>query len=65
MFRDLGNRAVLAAVLTHLGDQLAGAGQPGQARDAWREALAIFDDLRDPAAGPVRSRLAGAAPAAV
>jgi hypothetical protein len=33
-------------------------GDPGAARDAWRLALAILDDLGHPDAGQVRAKLA-------
>jgi tetratricopeptide (TPR) repeat protein len=64
LFRDLGGRALLATVLTQLGDHLDAAGQPEEARQAWQEALAILDDLRHPAAGEMRAKLSRPAPQA-
>ncbi len=63
MFRDLANRALLATVLIQLGDHLDADGQPGEARQAWHEALSLLDDLQDPAAAGIRARLSPPAPA--
>jgi len=46
--------------LQRLGDTYESAGDPA-ARDAWQEALTIFDDLRRPDADDVRARLRGLA----
>jgi tetratricopeptide (TPR) repeat protein len=51
---DLGERADM---LIHLGDAELAAGHQEAARQAWLRALAILDDLADPAAGQVRDRL--------
>jgi tetratricopeptide (TPR) repeat protein len=48
--------------LVHLGDAYHAAGEPGQARLAWQEALDILEDLKHADAGQVRDRLDGAAP---
>ena len=65
VFRDLGDQHLLAEALTQLGDHLQDSGSPQEARGAWREAFAILDDLRHPAAGQVRARLSQLDPAAV
>jgi tetratricopeptide (TPR) repeat protein len=54
---DLGNRADM---LIHLGDAHHASGDSESARRAWQQALAILDDLDEPAAAAaeVRSRLA-------
>jgi DNA-binding SARP family transcriptional activator/tetratricopeptide (TPR) repeat protein/DNA-binding XRE family transcriptional regulator len=46
-----------AVTLNHLGDALQAAGEPESARAAWRESLAIFDQLRHPDAAGVRPKL--------
>ena len=61
LFRELADRFNVAEVLTHLGDAYHAAGNPGQARDAWQQALAILDDLHHPDADQVRAKLATAA----
>jgi DNA-binding SARP family transcriptional activator/tetratricopeptide (TPR) repeat protein len=50
--------------LVHLGDAYHAAGEPGQARLAWQEALDILEDLKHTDAPQVRARLDGAAPPA-
>jgi DNA-binding SARP family transcriptional activator/tetratricopeptide (TPR) repeat protein len=57
IFRELGNRYQEALSLTHLGDTRHAAGELTQARDAWRQALDILDDLEHPDAGEVRAKL--------
>jgi DNA-binding SARP family transcriptional activator/tetratricopeptide (TPR) repeat protein len=52
------------AWLVHLGDAYHAAGEPGQARLAWQEALDILEDLKHTDAPQVRDRLSGAAPPA-
>jgi DNA-binding SARP family transcriptional activator len=47
-----------AVMLANMGDAYDAAGDPGAARRAWQEALAILDDLRHPEADRLRSRLA-------
>jgi hypothetical protein len=44
-------------MLTHLGDAHDASGNPADARDAWEQALRILDELHDPAADKLRSRL--------
>jgi tetratricopeptide (TPR) repeat protein len=57
MFRGLGARADEATTLTGLGDAHQAAGDIAAARDAWRRALAILDDLAHPDADDVHARL--------
>ena len=59
--REFGNRVVEANILTRLGDSYDAANDLPQAHDAWRQALAIFDDLQSPEADKVRTRLQGEA----
>jgi predicted negative regulator of RcsB-dependent stress response len=47
-----------ANALSHLGDIRHTAGDLAQARQAWQQALAIFDDLQHPDVGQVRAKLA-------
>jgi tetratricopeptide (TPR) repeat protein len=55
-----GDRLQEAVVLTHLGDTRQAAGELAQAREAWQQALAIFEDLQHPDAGQVRAKLSSA-----
>jgi DNA-binding SARP family transcriptional activator/tetratricopeptide (TPR) repeat protein len=57
LFRELGDRYGEAGILAHLGELHHGAGDPDAARDAWRQARAILDDLDQPAADQLRTRL--------
>jgi len=57
-FADLGDRFNEAESLSELGNAHHASGQLPQARDAWRRALGILDDLRYPGADQVRARLA-------
>jgi tetratricopeptide (TPR) repeat protein len=53
LFNELGDRYEQADTLESLGDSYAAAGDPGPAREAWRQAAAILDELGIPA-GRVR-----------
>lgn len=55
--RELRDRFSEADVLTHLGDARA-AVDPVGARDAWQQALDIFDELHHPRNAQVRAKLA-------
>jgi tetratricopeptide (TPR) repeat protein len=57
LFRQLGDRYYEAETLTHLGDTRRAAGQPDDARETWRQALGILDDLGHPDAAQVRAKL--------
>jgi tetratricopeptide (TPR) repeat protein len=56
---QLGGRYHQADALTHLGDTQQDAGDLLKARDAWRQALAILDELGHPDTHRVRTRLKG------
>lgn len=62
--RQTGDRVTEAIVLIHSGDTCAAAGEPGRAARAWRQALAIYEELRSPKADELRARLDGALAAA-
>jgi len=53
-----GTAGVGKTTLTNLGDTHHAAGNPQAARDAWHQALAILDDLEDPHADQLRTKLA-------
>jgi tetratricopeptide (TPR) repeat protein len=56
-YRDLGDRYNEADSLVHLGDARHTAGDIGGARDAWRQALTILDEIAPSDADEVRARL--------
>jgi tetratricopeptide (TPR) repeat protein len=56
-YRELGDRVSEAAVLIHLGDTQEATGNVTTARDTWRRALGIFEDLDQPDAAEARVRL--------
>jgi DNA-binding SARP family transcriptional activator/Tfp pilus assembly protein PilF len=56
--RDSGNRFTEAEILIHAGDAREAAGELPQARQAWRQALAIYDDIQHLNADKVRAKLA-------
>ena len=47
-----------AEILTHLGETRHAAGELPQARQAWQQALTIYDDIQHPSADKVRAKLA-------
>lgn len=55
--RRLGDHYAEAETLTRLGDAHQAAAEPAAARDAWRQAVAILDDLHHPDAPQVRAKL--------
>jgi tetratricopeptide (TPR) repeat protein/transcriptional regulator with XRE-family HTH domain len=57
LFRDLGNRWEEAVVLTHFGDAYDAAGDLESADTAWREGLAILEQLNHPDAEQLRTKL--------
>ena len=57
MFRELGDRYNQASVLVHVGDNLSASKDRAGARAAWREALAILEELSHPDADQVRAKL--------
>jgi tetratricopeptide (TPR) repeat protein/DNA-binding XRE family transcriptional regulator len=50
-----------ATTFDHLGDACLAAADPTAARDAWKQALAILDDLRDPCAAQIRAKMRASA----
>jgi DNA-binding SARP family transcriptional activator/tetratricopeptide (TPR) repeat protein len=56
-YHELGDRLSEAAVLIHLGDTQETTGDVESARDTWRRALRIFEDLDQPDAAEARMRL--------
>jgi hypothetical protein len=52
----LDHRYNWADTLVRLGDVLAGTGDPAGARDAWREALDLFEQIDHPDAEAVRAK---------
>ena len=59
LHRVLGDRYDEAEVLANLGDTWQAAGDVHNAQLAWRDALAIFDELGHPDASRLRTALAG------
>jgi DNA-binding SARP family transcriptional activator len=57
--RALHDQYDVTRTLVHLGQVLDDDGQPEPAREMWRQALAILEDLEHPDAEQVRSYLAG------
>jgi DNA-binding SARP family transcriptional activator len=53
----LGSHFTQAEILDHLGTTREAAGDPQAARDAWRQALGLLNDLRHPGAGDLRRKL--------
>jgi transcriptional regulator with XRE-family HTH domain/tetratricopeptide (TPR) repeat protein len=58
LHRQAGDHFYEADTLSHLGDIWHAASEPAQARQAWQQALAIFDNLQDPNADLIRAKLA-------
>ncbi|OLB75554.1 MAG: hypothetical protein AUI14_20810 [Actinobacteria bacterium 13_2_20CM_2_71_6] len=56
-YRELGDRYSEALVLIHLGDTREATGDVESARDTWRRALRIFEDIDQPDAAEARMRL--------
>ena len=56
--REYGDRYSEAEILIHVGDARHAAGELPQARQAWQQALAIYDDIEHPDAEKVRAKLA-------
>jgi tetratricopeptide (TPR) repeat protein len=57
LLREAGDRYIGAEALSRLGDVHAEAGDPDAAQSAWRDAVAVLDDLGHPAADGVRAKL--------
>ena len=56
--RGYGFRSDEAEFLAHLGDARFAAGELPQARQAWQQALAIYNDIQHPDADKIRTKLA-------
>ena len=56
--KEYGERLYEADSLTHLGDTHRAAEEPVQAKEAWEQAVAIFEELQHPGADSVRAKLA-------
>ncbi len=56
--RDHGDLYLEAEILAHVGDARHAAGELPQARQAWQQALAIYDDIQHSGADKVRAKLA-------
>ncbi|MEU5540644.1 NB-ARC domain-containing protein, partial [Streptomyces sp. NPDC020362] len=61
LYRAIRDRYLEADTLVHIGDSHHAAGHRVQAAFAWRQALAILDEIGHPDAAGVRDRLKGAA----
>jgi len=57
VYQGVGEVSHQAVTLDHLGDTCLAAADPAAARDAWKQALAILEDLRHPAADHLRAKL--------
>ncbi|MGK5683583.1 BTAD domain-containing putative transcriptional regulator [Actinoplanes sp. URMC 104] len=57
LYRQVGDRYWVADTLVHLGDTHQACGRRAEAVAAWREALALYEDLGHTNAADVRSRL--------
>jgi DNA-binding SARP family transcriptional activator/Tfp pilus assembly protein PilF len=57
ILRDLGDRLDEAETLGRLGDVLHGSGDTAAARQAWTDALHIYDEIDHPDAGEIRAKL--------
>jgi tetratricopeptide (TPR) repeat protein len=55
--RSTGDYHPQAEILAHLGEAYHALGRTAEARDSWRQALTILEDLGDPDADDVRARL--------
>lgn len=55
--REIGDRQGAAQTLNSLALALRDADQPDAARECWRQALALFEDLNDPQATKIRACL--------
>jgi hypothetical protein len=58
LHRALGARYNETTTLTRIGDTYQATGNLQAARDAWQQALTIFDDLHQPDADQLRAKLA-------
>ena len=59
IYQELGDQPYEAEMLAALGDALNGSGRGQEGSDAWRRALAIYDQLGAAAAAELRTKLNG------
>lgn len=59
--RDVGDRSHEGVLLARIGDTYKATGDPRAARDAWKHALTILDELDPPNAKRVRMKLGDSA----
>jgi tetratricopeptide (TPR) repeat protein/transcriptional regulator with XRE-family HTH domain/DNA-binding SARP family transcriptional activator len=52
-----GEAGLQAAILDHLGDACHAAADPTAAHDAWKQSLAILEDLRQPGSEQIRAKI--------
>ncbi len=64
LLQESGHRLMEAEILTHCGDAYAETGARRSAEGMWRRALAIYNEVNQPEADQIRSRLAGRRPVA-
>ncbi len=57
LHRTLGDRYHQSQTLVYLGEAQGGIGRPSAARNAWRQALTILEELHHPDVARVRSLL--------
>jgi tetratricopeptide (TPR) repeat protein/transcriptional regulator with XRE-family HTH domain len=55
---EVGDRWGEAEILTHLGDTLHATGDLPRARETWKQALTVLEDLEHPDAEKIRAKLA-------
>jgi DNA-binding SARP family transcriptional activator len=58
VYESAGEIRLQATTLDRLGDTYYAAADPAAARDAWKQAAAILDDVRHPAAEQTRAKIA-------
>ena len=57
LYQGVGEIALQATVLDHLGDTYLAGADATAASGAWKQALAILDDLRHPGTGQIRAKI--------
>jgi tetratricopeptide (TPR) repeat protein/DNA-binding XRE family transcriptional regulator len=60
--RENGDRNSEAEILTHVGDARHAAGELPQARQAWQQALGIYNEIQHPGADKLRAKLIASFP---
>jgi hypothetical protein len=59
LYQEVSDRFDESDTLLHLGDTRHAARELGHSREAWQQALAIFDDIQHADPDRVRAKLAG------